>query len=209
MEVRSEFERKLKERYVHEYRQIQEAAHRLHASVNQTYGHGLPYGVHLDWVADGVMRYADEVCFEEEDMLPLYFGAYFHDCIEDARQTYHDVVRTACRFMNEEQAYLAAELVYALTNEKGRSRAERANEKYYKGIRSTPYAPFVKLADRLANASFSKKQGASGDEENRRMRMVYREELPHFLSLIQAGPTDDSRFLLPQKMIDELYACFE
>lgn len=209
MKTGSLFERKLQERYFHECQLIREAAHQLHASVNQTYGNGLPYSVHLDMVVDGVLRYADEVCFSEDDILPLYFGAYFHDSIEDARLTYNDVVRTALQFMNATQAHLAAELVYALTNEKGRSRAERANEKYYQGIRSTPYAPFVKLADRLANASFSNNRDVSGDNENHRMRMVYRSELPHFLSLIHVDETDDSRFLLPQKMIDELYACFE
>jgi (p)ppGpp synthase/HD superfamily hydrolase len=49
-----------------------------------------------------------------------------------------------------------AEITYALTNEKGKNRKERANAKYYKGIRETPYATFIKLCDRLANVSYSK-----------------------------------------------------
>ena len=32
------------------------------------------------------------------------------------------------------------EIVYALTNEKGRNRKERANETYYKGIRDTRFS---------------------------------------------------------------------
>ena len=58
--------------------------------------------------------------------------------------------------MTEAQAYMAAEIVYALTNEKGRNRHERANDKYYEGIRNTKYAPLVKACDRLSNYEFAK-----------------------------------------------------
>ena len=69
--------------------------------------------------------------------------------------TYNDVKKVAGSMLTEEQALMATEIVYALTNDKGRSRAERAGEKYYQGIRETPYAPFVKLCDRLANITYS------------------------------------------------------
>ena len=137
-------------KYADEIAQIREAAHKLHENVNQTYDRVHPYGFHLDMVADSVYKYGHHVCVEEKDVLPLFFGAFFHDSMEDARQTYNAVMITARRWMDDEQALLAAEIVYALTNDKGRTRAERAGEKYYKGIRETPYAPFVKLADRLA-----------------------------------------------------------
>lgn len=135
--------------------EIKQEAHALHAAVNQTYDHVHPYALHLDMVAAGVYKYGHYVCIGNQDVVPLLFGAYFHDSIEDARQTYNDIVKTARRFMNEEQAILAAEIVYALTNDKGRTRAERAGEKYYQGIRQTPYAPFTKMADRLANTAYS------------------------------------------------------
>lgn len=177
--------------------EIKQAAHELHASVGQTYGDSLPYGVHLDMVATAVADFADDICERVEDVIPLWFGSYFHDSIEDARLTYNDVRRVARRYMTERQALMATEIVYALTNEKGRSRAERANEKYYAGIRTTPYAPFVKLADRLANMRFS----ASGDDEgNRHMREVYRKELPHFLEAI-SQMSDDPRLALPPAMV--------
>lgn len=203
---RSRFEYVLRQKYNREYLLIRESAHLLHAGVNQTYDGSLPYGFHLDMVADGVMRYADEVCCSEADVLPLYFGAYYHDSIEDARLTYHDVVRKAQEFLTDGPAHVAAEIVYALTNEKGRNRAERANEKYYRGIRQTPYAPFVKLADRLANATFSCRHD---DGSNEGMRRIYRQELPHFLEAIRPETTDDRHFLLPQAMIDELCALYD
>ena len=179
---------------------IRERAHALHNGVNQTYDHDHPYSFHLDMVADSVFQYGELVCAEPSDVLPLIFGAYFHDSIEDARLTYNDVTRIAREYMNEQQAYTAAEIVYALTNDKGRTRAERAGEKYYQGIRQTPYAPFVKLADRLANTTYSSTQG---NPANTHMRYVYRQELPHFLASIDAQH-DDVRLTLPSVMVERL-----
>ena len=51
--------------------------------------------------------------------------------------------------------FIGSEIAYALTNEKGRTRTDQANEKYYEGIRSTKYAPMVKYADRIANLRYS------------------------------------------------------
>ena len=179
--------------------QIRKSAHQLHADVNQTYGDGLPYGFHIDMVADAVRRYGHLVCQDERDVLPLLFGAYYHDSIEDARLTYNDVTAVARQFMDEELAKMAAEIVYALTNDKGRNRAERAGENYYRGIRETPYAPFVKLADRLANISYS---FSHANKDNVHMKAVYSRELPHFLEAIQSPRAiSDCRFALPEEMI--------
>lgn len=134
---------------------IRQSAHDLHQSVNQTYGDELPYGYHLDMVVNGIREYGELVLTREDDLIPLFFGGYYHDSIEDARMTYNDVLKEARSIMTEEQALMATEIAYALTNDKGRTRAERAGEKYYKGIRETPYAPFVKLCDRLANITYS------------------------------------------------------
>ena len=181
---------------------IKERAHRLHESVNQHYDDA-PYSVHLDMVAQGVFDYGHEVCQTEADILPLFFGAWFHDSIEDARQTYNDTRKTAHSLgLDESQALMATEIVYALTNDKGRTRAERAGEHYYKGIRETPYAPFVKLCDRLANMSHS---FARGNEANMAMRRVYAKELPHFLAAIDAK-SDDPRRMLPASIIERLTA---
>jgi hypothetical protein len=145
-------------------------------------------------------KYGHEVCCNEEDVLPLFFAAFYHDSIEDARLTYNDVTKIAKEYMNDSQAYMAAEIVYALTNDKGRTRAERAGEKYYQGIRETPYAPFTKLADRLANITYS---SAGNNAANQHMKSVYRKELPHFMEAISTN-NEDLRFALPQQMIDEI-----
>lgn len=191
------------QKYDRQIETIRQSAHNLHQSVNQSYGDNLPYGYHLDMVVEGIRQFGHLVCVREEDVLPLFFGGYYHDSIEDARLTYNDVMNTARKYMTEEQALLATEIVYALTNDKGRNRSERAGEKYYEGIRTTPYAPFVKLCDRMANITFS----CSGtDAVNRHMRDVYRQEVPHFLSSINPH-SDDPRLLVPREMVFKLAEC--
>ena len=183
--------------------QIRQSAHQLHASVNQTYGDELPYGYHLDMVANDVRDFGYLVCAGEHDVLPMLFGAYYHDSIEDARLTYNDVMAVARHYLTEEQALMATEIVYALTNDKGRTRAERAGEKYYQGIRVTPYAPFIKLCDRLANITYS----CSGmDASNIRMKEVYKREMPHFLHALKVQ-FDDARFQLPDVVVVKLAEC--
>lgn len=200
-------EQKTFEKYVEKYaaliEKIRQSAHELHQSVNQTYGDSLPYGYHLDMVVRGIREFGHLVCAREEDVVPLFFGGYYHDSIEDARLSYNDVVKVARNFMTEEQTFLAVEIVYALTNDKGRNRAERAGEKYYQGIRTTPYAPFVKLCDRLANITFS----CSGtDANNIHMREVYKNEVPHFLSAITPH-SDDPRLVVPHETVRRLAEC--
>ena len=155
--------------------QIRQAAHELHRAVNQTYGQGLPYAVHLDMVASQVMSHGHEVCASEHDVVGVVLA-------------------------DDEQAHMAAEIVYALTNDKGRTRAERAGERYYQGIRQTPYAPLVKLADRVANMTYS---ATHDNADNVHMREVYRRELPHFLEAITAHD-DDIRLALPQALLATL-----
>ena len=199
---RQQFETYLKQ-YAQQIETIRQSAHELHRSVNQTYGDGLPYGYHLDMVVQGLHDFGHLVCVREEDVLPLFFGGYYHDSIEDARMTYNDVKKVAGSMLTEEQALMATEIVYALTNDKGRSRAERAGEKYYQGIRETPYAPFVKLCDRLANITYS---CAGTNRDNLRMKEVYKGEVPHFLASINPH-SDDPRLLVPQEVVMKLAEC--
>ncbi len=154
-----------------------------HQKVNHLYD-GKPYSLHLSMVAMYVLKYID--CVPESQYDNMINAAWLHDTIEDCRLTYNDVKEVA--------GFEVAEIVYALSNEKGKNRKERANDKYYEGIRNVPFARFVKLCDRLANVKYSK-------DSKSKMIEVYRKENVLFIeSLIPAG--SDKRIY--KGMIDEL-----
>jgi (p)ppGpp synthase/HD superfamily hydrolase len=71
----------------------------------------------------------------------------------------------------------AADIVYAVTNDKGKNRKERAGERYYLGIRNTPGAVFVKLCDRIANVQYSKMT------KSRMFEMYKKENIDFMVSL--------------------------
>jgi len=105
-------------------------------------------------------------------------ATYSHDLIEDTRTSYNDVKQVL--------GHEVAKVVYALTNEKGKSRSERANDKYYEGIRNTLGATFVKLCDRIANVQYSKLTKS-------RMFEMYKNENENFISqlgYIESGNHD-------------------
>jgi (p)ppGpp synthase/HD superfamily hydrolase len=66
------------------------------------------------------------------------------------------------------------DIVYAVTNDKGKNRKERAGDNYYEGIRNTPGAVFVKLCDRIANVQYGKMTKS-------RMFEMYEKENPEFI----------------------------
>lgn len=78
---------------------------------------------------------------------------------------------------------MRASQIFAVTNNKGRNRQERADERYYKGIISTPGAPLVKLCDRIANVKYSKENDSS-------KYYMYRREMPHFIASLFPVTTD-------------------
>ena len=82
---------------------IRQSAHELHRSVNQTYGDTRPYGFHLDMVVGNVCDYGHLVCNDDNDIMAMIFGGYYHDSIEDARLTYHDVMNIARTMLTEER----------------------------------------------------------------------------------------------------------
>ena len=141
-------------------------AFKAHQDVNQKYG-DKPYSYHLQMVADAGEEFIHLIPENKRDI--VISACYCHDLIEDARMTYNDVKQV----LGEE----VAEIVYALTNEKGRTRKERANDKYYQGIRETPFASFVKVCDRIANVRNSKSEGS-------RMFEMYKKENKNFVSKI-------------------------
>lgn len=171
---------------------LEKAAFSLHDRVNQKYDRHLPYGFHLKQAASYVSRYGHLVAEKTSDIWILYAAAYLHDTLEDTRMSYHDLERFLHDFLRENEPLPAGdlseierqvpEIVYALTNEKGRNRRERADERYYRGIRETRFASFIKMCDRLANMSYSAMFLFTN-----RMFGVYRQEYPDFIRFIDEG----------------------
>lgn len=134
-----------------------EFAINAHRSTNHLYD-GKPYEIHLELVVKYADRYKDLITTDYSQVIS---AAWLHDTIEDCRVTYNDI--------KQQFGVKIAELVFALTNEKGRTRKDRANGNYYAGIRAVPDAAFVKICDRLANISYSVSTGSS-------MARVYKKE---------------------------------
>jgi (p)ppGpp synthase/HD superfamily hydrolase len=134
-----------------------------HFDTNHKYD-GKPYEVHLELAFEFACKYV-HLLPDDKTVSEVLSAVWIHDVIEDCRQNYSDVKNV----LGEN----VAEIVYALTNEKGKNRKERANDKYYEGIRNTPFADYVKICDRLANVYYSKLHNPS-------LLYVYKKEHDHF-----------------------------
>lgn len=143
---------------------------KAHIDVNQKYDIH-PYAHHLQMVAN--IAYEHSYILPEDKIQTVLLGAYAHDLIEDANLTYNDVKDA----LGEE----VAEISYALTNEKGKTRDESSSDKYYREMKLVPFAVYVKLCDRIANTVYSKENGSSMFEK-------YKKEYPKFrAALYEAG----------------------
>lgn len=156
---------------------IAEFAFSRHANTNHLYDGYLPYKFHLTMVAGNANRYMELMVpkneFPEGDWGNrernairhiIYSSCWCHDLIEDARINYAELRETikifainSGGFSDEEKvAAQVADIVFAVSNEKGKNRHERESDKYFQGIRDTECATFVKLCDRMANIEYSK-----------------------------------------------------
>jgi (p)ppGpp synthase/HD superfamily hydrolase len=135
-----------------------------HRKTNHMYDVYLPYEFHLRMVAEVANEFkhllddtkdyftGEDYRGPKQDQVTLkdacLRAVWGHDLIEDCRVSYNDVKNK----LGQE----AADIIYAVTNDKGMNRTERAGVKYYEGIRHTPGAVFVKLCDRIANVQYGK-----------------------------------------------------
>lgn len=141
-----------------------------HESTNHQYDKYLPYEFHLRMVHQVAKEFIHLITNSNDGETSLresvLLAAFGHDLVEDTRVSYNDVKGVL--------GYTTTEIVYALTNEKGKNRKERANDKYYDGIRSVEGAVFVKLCDRIANVRYGKITGSG-------MVKMYHKENPNFI----------------------------
>lgn len=153
-----------------------------HRNTNHYYDLCLPYEFHLRMVNQVAIDFSylldvTKDYFTDKPYNALLYdqitlrgacllATWGHDLIEDTRVSYNDV--------KDHLGQEAADIIYAVTNEKGKNRKERANDKYYEGIRNTKGAVFVKLCDRIANVQYSKMTKS-------RMFEMYKKENENFM----------------------------
>lgn len=114
---------------------------------NQKYNKTLPYSFHLEMVEKQAMKFQHLIHTKDPYNSATWVAIYGHDSIEDARLTYNDI-----KTMYGE---LAAEVIYLCTENKGRTRADRKDDSWYKELATNDMAVFVKLCDIIANVKFS------------------------------------------------------
>lgn len=122
---------------------------------NQKYG-SEPYLTHLLHIVEIVKRYSE--------VSELIAAAWLHDTIEDTKIDVH--------FIEQLINPRVAEIVFAVTDEQGKTRKERHQKTYLK-IRKDRDAVFLKLADRIANTEYSVSNKSS-------MFNMYKKEYPDF-----------------------------
>lgn len=145
-----------------------------HRNTNHLYDKIIPYEYHLHMVAREVVRHfvaggADMTMGLSSIVVRevLIDAAYGHDLIEDCRITYNDLLENGA-------GKEIAEIIYALTDEKGKNRAERTREEHYKKLVQIPGVAYVKFCDRIANVRYSRFAESSMYEK-------YKREHPEFI----------------------------
>ncbi len=135
-----------------------------HSKTNHYYDRYLPYEFHLRMVNNVYVDFKHLL----NGKMPYCCGiaVFGHDLIECTRVSYSDI--------ENQLGKEVADIVYAVTNDKGKNREERAGDMYYEGIRNTPGAVFVKLCDRIANVQYSKMTKS-------RMFEMYKKENDNFI----------------------------
>lgn len=144
-----------------------------HLDVNQYY-EGFLYSYHTNGVRNIGRRYKHLI--PAEDWEHVENGLLCHDLIEDARETLNDVRDT----LDEK----SGEIVYALTNEKGRNREGRGNKKYYDEMKMVEHAEFAKLCDRMFNIESGIRTGSSMLKKYRKEHEKFKESLWSDKSLV-------------------------
>lgn len=157
----------------------------LHASRGYTYGvddHGnpRPYSYHLDQTVNIINEYA-HLLPKNDDQIIVKCAGWLHDTVEDCGISPNNIIHI---LGYSKIAYAVAHLVCDVSNPPGMNRVER-NLLVYPKIRRNRLAIFVKMADRYANVTESKKNDLD-------MWATHRKEYPIFRYALKFGVTSDS-----------------
>ncbi len=170
---------------------------------NQKYGDNLPYSFHLKSVEAQGEKFMYLITQESVNNPENFrsrpstiteivrLALSFHDSIEDSRLTYNDINEIVNEYLcNTIASEQVANIVYCVTDEKGKNRKDRKNSKYYSELKENKYAVFVKLSDIAANTIYSKLIGSSMYKKYKNefegfKNKVYIEEYKDFFNYIE------------------------
>lgn len=162
---------------------------KAHADTNHMYDEYIPYEFHLRMTIQAAKDFI--YLISDVRSRSLYIDACAgHDLDEDARKNYNDYLSELKGYYPESDAKKVAEMIFAVSNERGRNRDERASPNYYRKIRNTPGARFVKLCDKIANVRYSVLTKSS-------KLQMHKDEHTHFLEEMQLE-------IMYQPMVDHL-----
>lgn len=168
---------------------VRDWAIKAHVDTNHFYDVSLPYSFHLNAVNREIYNYLHlivdpDITIQTKRRIDVICAGWLHDCVEDARKSYNDVLQVS--------NINVAEMVRAVTNYgRGRNRAERMPHYIYDEIANTGDADVLKCADRIANIKYSIFMEST-------MRDKYRREHEEFISRVTNRP----KLLNP--MVDKL-----
>jgi hypothetical protein len=127
---------------------------------NQKYAKVLPYSQHLHYVHAQAKKFSHLI--PGDKLFLVKAACYGHDMIEDARVTYNDIIEIGRKKgMAQQEAEELAEIIFLCTEMRGRNRAERKNEEFYRTLVENELAVFVKLCDIIANIKYSLLENSS------------------------------------------------
>lgn len=143
----------------------------MHNKVGQKYG-DFGYHMHLYGVVNTLEKYSSVISHMTlRQQNNTFAAAWLHDTLEDCGA--HVNFNTLKREFNVD----VAEMVYALTNSKGRNPEEREDQNYFAGLQCNFGAKVVKICDRISNTSFSKSQKSNHFNKYSRKAPNFCEEL--------------------------------
>ena len=153
------------------------------------------FNAHPEYIESLYKNWQANPASVESDWQAFFRGFDFASSATNGHSEHSTTSGTAAtNDLKKEFGETVAEIVYAVSNEKGKNRKERANNNYYLGIRKTAWATFVKLCDRLANIKYS-------SETKSRMLQVYQKEQEKFIDCLLPLSKNKGQYT---KLIEEM-----
>ncbi len=181
---------------------FEDKSHALRTYVNLPLDDISRYTCPIRFISSALKEYGSLICQSPDDLLPLFFAACFHDALRFLRMNYKELLELAQYKMSEEQAKLAAEIIFVLTPNKGRNRRECYGKVALDAIRATPYAPFMRLCIRLGQIRYLVENDCESE-------LHWLDDEYPFLLRSLTFETDDKRLMLPEELVGEIYRCLD